>query len=65
MAESRQNSWLTFAKQVSFEAKKVVWPKRPEVMTTTMFVFVMVTLFSIFFIAVDSVLSTCVRWLLQ
>ncbi len=65
MAESRQPAWVTFIKQVRFEAKKVIWPKRPEVLTTTLFVFVMVTLFSIFFIGVDGILSFGVRWLLQ
>lgn len=47
-----------FISQVRAEAAKIVWPGRREVVTTTIMVFVMAGLFSLFFFLVDLV----IRW---
>lgn len=47
-----------FISQVRAEAAKIVWPGRREVVTTTIMVFVMAGLFSMFFFLVDLV----IRW---
>ena len=44
---------LQFIQQVRAEISKVVWPTRREVLMTTGMVFVMATLFAIFFAIVD------------
>jgi preprotein translocase subunit SecE len=43
---------------------KVTWPTRKETTLTTVMVFVMVFLASIFFLAVDASLSTLITWIL-
>ena len=50
---------LEFLAQVRDEGRKVTWPTRRETMITTMMVFIMVVLASIFFTVVDQIL----RWL--
>ena len=47
-----------FINQVRAEAAKIVWPTRREVVTTTIMVFVMAALFSMFFFLVDLL----IRW---
>lgn len=47
-----------FISQVRAEAAKIVWPGRREVVTTTIMVFVMAGLFSLFFFLVDLL----IRW---
>ena len=47
-----------FISQVRAEAAKIVWPGRREVVTTTIMVFVMAGIFSLFFFLVDLV----IRW---
>lgn len=42
-----------FIQQVRAEVSKVVWPTRREVLMTSAMVFVMATLFAIFFFLVD------------
>ena len=42
-----------FISQVRAEAAKIVWPPRREVVTTTIMVFIMAALFSVFFFLVD------------
>jgi len=44
---------LQFAQQVRAEVAKVVWPTRREVLLTTIMVFVMAALTSVFFFLVD------------
>lgn len=46
-----------FIQQVRAEAAKVTWPTRQETITTTIMVFIMVTLTAIFFLLVDQVLN--------
>ena len=47
-----------FLQQVRAEGSKVTWPTRKETMITTVMVFIMAVLASIFFLAVDMVM----RW---
>lgn len=49
---------VQFIAQVRAEAAKIVWPTRREVMTTTLMVFAMAALLSIFFFLVDLVIRT-------
>jgi len=49
---------LQFLQQVRTEVGKVVWPTRREVMLTTMMVFVMASLTSVFFFLVDLIIRT-------
>ena len=46
-----------FIQQVRAEASKIVWPTRRETVTTTIMVFVMATLFAIFFFLTDQIIS--------
>jgi preprotein translocase subunit SecE len=55
---------VEFFRQVRTEVAKVTWPTRKETTVTTVLVFAMVVLASIFFLAVDSILSTAVTSLL-
>jgi len=54
-----------FIQQVRAEVSKVVWPTRKETMVTTIMVLIMVFLASLFFLAVDQILSWGVQFLLQ
>lgn len=42
-----------FISQVRAEAAKIVWPTRREVVTTTIMVFIMAAICSVFFFLVD------------
>jgi preprotein translocase subunit SecE len=44
---------IQFLQQVRAEVSKVTWPSRNEVLLTTVMVFVMATLTSVFFFFVD------------
>lgn len=50
-----------FVQQVRTEAKKVSWPSRKETTVSTVMVFVMVALASIFFFVVDQLLAWGVK----
>lgn len=47
-----------FLQQVRAEVAKVVWPTRREVLLTTVMVFAMATVVSIFFFLVDTLIRT-------
>ncbi len=49
---------VQFISQVRAEVGKIVWPTRREVMTTTIMVFIMATLASLFFFLVDLAIKT-------
>ena len=53
-----------FVNQVRNEARKVVWPTRKETVTTAIMVLIMTTLLAIFFLGVDAVFATIVKFLL-
>lgn len=60
---SKTNPFV-FLQQVRSEATKIVWPTRRETAISTVMVFVMVVLASLFFLAADQVLSFAVSYLL-
>ena len=53
-----------FVNQVRNEGRKVVWPTRKETVTTAIMVLIMTTLLAIFFLGVDAVFATIVKYLL-
>ncbi|MFM8746184.1 MAG: preprotein translocase subunit SecE [Aestuariivirga sp.] len=53
-----------FLQQVREEGAKVTWPTRRETMISTLMVFIMVAIASLFFLAVDAVLHRGVQWVL-
>ena len=53
-----------FVQQVRSEAAKVTWPTRRETAITTLMVFIMVVLATVFFFVADQVLGWGVRFLL-
>tara|TARA_A100001011_G_scaffold137763_1_gene145333 strand:+ start:126 stop:347 length:222 start_codon:yes stop_codon:yes gene_type:complete len=53
-----------FFKEVKQEGQKIVWPSRKETLITTAMVFVMVLIFSLFFLLVDNVISWFIRLIL-
>jgi preprotein translocase subunit SecE len=53
-----------FLQEVRDEGHKVTWPTRKETTVTTMMVFVMVFLASIFFFGADQVMRIAVTFLL-
>ena len=53
-----------FYKEVKQEALKITWPTEPEVITTTIMVFIFVFISSIFFLLVDKIVSFLVEFIL-
>jgi preprotein translocase subunit SecE len=53
-----------FLQEVRAEAQKVTWPTRKETTVTTIMVFVMVVIASIFFLLADQVMRLAVSFLL-
>ena len=53
-----------FIRQVRAEAGKVVWPTRQETVRTAIFVAIMMTILSVFFLGVDTLFFQAVRWVL-
>lgn len=56
---------IQFLRQVKQEAKKVTWPSRKEVIPSCTMVVVLVAIATVFFFAVDMVLSWGVDKILQ
>ena len=56
---------LNFVRQVREEMAKVTWPTRTETITTVWFVALMSFAAALFFIVVDHVIFSMVRWLLR
>jgi preprotein translocase subunit SecE len=54
-----------FAQEVRSETQKVTWPSRRETMITTIMVFVMVGLSSIFFFFADQLIRLVVTTILR
>ena len=59
-----KSSPLKFFREVRQETSKVTWPTRKETIITTVMVFIMVFLLSIFFLGVDQLLSFLVKLVL-
>ncbi len=55
---------MEFFKQVRSEAKKVAWPTRQETTSSTIAVFIMVILASLFLFAADQLMALVVRLVL-
>jgi len=56
---------VEFIRQVQAEMRKVVWPTRQETTTTAIFVAIMMTMLSVFFLGIDSLFGFIVNWLLK
>ena len=54
-----------FFNQVKAEAGKVVWPTWPETSRTAIIVAIMMVILAVFFLGIDSIFGTAVRWLLD
>ncbi|NRA86970.1 MAG: preprotein translocase subunit SecE [Rhizobiales bacterium] len=59
-----KNNPVKFAQEVKAEAKRVVWPTRKETIVTTIMVFIMAALASIFFLMADKVFAWGINALL-
>jgi preprotein translocase subunit SecE len=53
-----------FMQEVRAEAQKVTWPTRKETTVTTIMVFVMVAIASIFFLLADQIMRVAVSFIL-
>jgi len=53
-----------FIQEVRSEAQKVTWPTRKETTVTTIMVFVMVAIASVFFLLADQVIRIAVSFIL-
>lgn len=53
-----------FMQEVRAEASKVTWPTRKETMITTVMVFIMVAVSSVFFLAADQIIRVLVTFIL-
>ena len=53
-----------FYKEVKQEALKITWPTKPEVITTTIMVFIFVFLASIFFLFVDKIITVLIEFII-
>ena len=56
---------VDFLRQVDQERRKVTWPTRREWMLTTMMVFIMVVIATLFFLGVDSLIAFVVQLVLD
>jgi len=56
---------LTFFQEVRSEVSKVTWPTRRETLITTIMVFIMAALASLFFFVADQILGFIVSFLLE
>jgi preprotein translocase subunit SecE len=59
------SSPIQFFKQVKQEVKKITWPGKNEVVVTGLIVAVLVLIFAIFFLMVDSFSSFVIRKILS
>jgi preprotein translocase subunit SecE len=53
-----------FLQEVQDESRKVTWPTRKETMITTVMVFIMVAVSSVFFLAADQIIRVVVTFIL-
>lgn len=54
-----------FLRQVRVEASKIHWPSRQETVTTAIMVGIMMMILAVFFLGVDTIFGSIVRWLLS
>jgi len=60
---SKGRQGMAFAKEAKIEARKVVWPTRPETVQTTLIIIVAVTLISLLLWGMDAVLVRIINFL--
>lgn len=60
----KRTSPFEFFRQVKAEAKKITWPTRKETTLSTIMVFIMVTICSIFLFLTDQIVATIIQWIL-
>ncbi len=60
----KRTSLPQFASQVRAEARKIVWPSRKETWITSVMVFIMVLIATVFFWVVDAGLTFASRFIL-
>ena len=53
-----------FLQEVRAEAQKVTWPSRRETAVTTIMVFVMVAIASVFFLIADQLMAMVIKFVL-
>ena len=63
--KSQPERLRNFLKEVRSEMRKVVWPARPEVQSTTIVVLVTVFIFAAFFWLVDNIIGRAIEALLS
>ena len=63
-APKKKTSPAQFFSQVRAEARKIVWPSRKETWITSVMVFIMVLIATVFFFVVDFGLARISTWLL-
>lgn len=56
---------VQFAGEVKREIKKVTWPTRRETVITTIMVFILVTLMSVFLFTADQIIAWAIKLILQ
>ena len=56
---------VEYFRQVKAEMKKVTWPSRKETTTSTIAVFIMVTVAALFMFTADQILSFIVKFILN
>jgi preprotein translocase subunit SecE len=62
-APKKRTNPVQFAREVRAEARKITWTSRRETWITSVMVFIMVLITTIFFWIVDSFLGVGVSWL--
>jgi len=60
-----KTSPVAFYKQVRAEMKKITWPSRHETTVSTVAVFIMVFLASVFLYFADQIIAVVVNWILS
>lgn len=51
-------------KEVKQETLKITWPTKPEIITTTIMVFIFVFLASVFFLLVDKLITLIIEFVI-
>lgn len=64
-APRKKVSPAQFFREVRAEARKITWTSRKETWITSVMVFIMVIITSLFFFVMDLILSGGVNWILQ
>jgi preprotein translocase subunit SecE len=59
-----KNTPLLFLRQVRQEISKITWPSRRETVMSTLMIFIMVTIISLFFVLVDQFFAFAIKLIL-